>query len=110
MLGDEEKRRGLAHDTSALPGGINSAVSVATCSIPWRDLAGMPLPPKTVLDKFMTDFFTSVDWFIMVSLSTLFPRSYLDVDGLLAGLLRGKLPATVRKFDGLHSYPRGRKR
>jgi hypothetical protein len=83
MLGGQEKRRGVAHDTSALPGGINSVVSVATRSIPWRNLVGMPLPPQAVLDNVMTYFFDSVDWFIMVSLLTLFLGYYLDVDGLL---------------------------
>ena len=70
MLGGQEKRRGLSHDTSALPGG-HSAISVAARSIPWRDLVGMPLPPKTVLDTFMAHFFDSVDWFMMVLLQTL---------------------------------------
>ncbi|KAI2941479.1 transcriptional regulator family: Fungal Specific TF [Aspergillus niger] len=51
ILRGQGKRRGLSHDTSALPGGKNSAVSVATRSIPWRDLVGIPLPPKTIFHE-----------------------------------------------------------
>ncbi|KAF9893963.1 hypothetical protein FE257_008934 [Aspergillus nanangensis] len=76
MLEGQEKRRGLSHDTSALPGGMNSVVSVAARSISWRDLVGMPLPPKTVLDKFMAHFFDSVDWFTMVFHEESFRQRY----------------------------------
>ncbi|RDH31280.1 hypothetical protein BDQ94DRAFT_180368 [Aspergillus welwitschiae] len=76
MLRGQGKRRGLSHDTSALPGGMNSAVSVATRSISWRDLVGLPLPPKTVLDTFMALFFDSVDWFMMMFHEESFRQRY----------------------------------
>ncbi|KAL5355977.1 fungal-specific transcription factor domain-containing protein [Aspergillus floccosus] len=76
MLGGEEKRRGKVHDTSALPGGIHSPVSVTTRSVPWWDLAGIPLPPKTALDELMSHFFDSVDWFIMVFHEESFRQRY----------------------------------
>jgi hypothetical protein len=95
MLGGQEKCCGVAHDTSALPGGINSAVSVAICLSLWWNLAGMPLLLQTVLDNVMTYFFDSMDWFIIISLLSLFLGYYLDVDGLLAGFSRGTLPTIV---------------
>lgn len=105
MLGSQGKRRSMSHETSALPGGINSAGSVTTRLIPWRDLVGMPLPPKPVLDRFMSRFFDSVDWFMMVSLCMLFPGYYLDIDDSLVGFPPRKLPTTLRENDGLHFDP-----
>ncbi|RDH17527.1 hypothetical protein M747DRAFT_100849 [Aspergillus niger ATCC 13496] len=84
ILRGQGKRRGLSHDTSALPGGKNSAVSVATRSIPWRDLVGIPLPPKTVLDTFMAHFFDSVDWFMMIFHEESFRQRY---ENLMASAL-----------------------
>ncbi|PYH62009.1 Zn(II)2Cys6 transcription factor [Aspergillus niger CBS 101883] len=84
ILRGQGKRRGLSHDTSALPGGKNSAVSVATRSIPWRDLVGIPLPPKTVLDTFMAHFFDSVDWFMMIFHEESFRQRY---ENLMASTL-----------------------
>ncbi|KAI2895353.1 transcriptional regulator family: Fungal Specific TF [Aspergillus niger] len=84
ILRGQGKRSGLSHDTSALPGGKNSAVSVATRSIPWRDLVGIPLPPKTVLDTFMAHFFDSVDWFMMIFHEESFRQRY---ENLMASTL-----------------------
>ena len=41
----------------------------------WQDTIGLPLPPKEVLDALVDQFFSSVNWFMMVAFPILSPLS-----------------------------------
>lgn len=66
-----------AYDTSALPGGKQIEEPVPRSSRPWQDTIGFSLPPKEVLDSLIDRFFTSVNWFMMVTLLALNTAAYL---------------------------------
>ncbi|KAE8342684.1 hypothetical protein BDV24DRAFT_173678 [Aspergillus arachidicola] len=62
----DEQHQTLGYDTSALPGGKKTYSPLLHSPIPWRDGIGIQLPPRQVLDELVTQFFDSVDWFMMV--------------------------------------------
>ncbi|GMG33006.1 unnamed protein product [Aspergillus oryzae] len=62
----DEQHQTLGYDTSALPGGKKTYSPLLSSPIPWRDGIGIQLPPLQVLDELVTQFFDSVDWFMMV--------------------------------------------
>ncbi|KAE8323834.1 fungal-specific transcription factor domain-containing protein [Aspergillus sergii] len=61
----DEQHQTLGYDTSALPGGKKTYSPLLSSPIPWRDGIGIQLPPRQVLDELVTQFFDSVDWFMM---------------------------------------------
>ncbi|OGM48681.1 hypothetical protein ABOM_001969 [Aspergillus bombycis] len=62
----DDQHQALEYDTSALPGGKKTYSPLASSPIPWRDAIGIELPARQVLDELVTQFFDSVDWFMMV--------------------------------------------
>ncbi|KAE8361971.1 fungal-specific transcription factor domain-containing protein [Aspergillus caelatus] len=66
MFSRDEQHQTLGYDTSALPGGKKTYSPLISSPIPWRDGIGIQLPPRQVLDELITQFFESVDWFMMV--------------------------------------------
>lgn len=62
----DEQHQTLGYDTSALPGGKKIYSPLLSSPIPWRDGIGIQLPPLQILDELVTQFFDSVDWFMMV--------------------------------------------
>ncbi|KAE8422206.1 hypothetical protein BDV36DRAFT_303394 [Aspergillus pseudocaelatus] len=66
MFSRDEQHQTLGYDTSALPGGKKTYSPLISSPIPWRDGIGIQLPPRQVLDELITQFFDSVDWFMMV--------------------------------------------
>ena len=66
MFSRDEQHQTLGYDTSALPGGRKTYSPLLSSPIPWRDGIGIQLPPRQVLDELITQFFDSVDWFMMV--------------------------------------------
>ncbi|KAE8140538.1 fungal-specific transcription factor domain-containing protein [Aspergillus pseudotamarii] len=66
MFSRDEQHQTLGYDTSALPGGKKTYSPLLSSPIPWRDGIGVQLPPRQVLNELITQFFDSVDWFMMV--------------------------------------------
>ncbi|KAE8404828.1 fungal-specific transcription factor domain-containing protein [Aspergillus pseudonomiae] len=62
----DEQHQALEYDTSALPGGRKTYSPLLSSPMPWRDAIGTELPDRQVLDELVTQFFDSVDWFMMV--------------------------------------------
>jgi hypothetical protein len=66
MFSRIDQQHDIEYDTSALPGGKKPASPFLSSPTPWRDTIGIQLPEKDVLDALITQFFDSVDWFMMV--------------------------------------------
>ncbi|KAB8233898.1 Zn(II)2Cys6 transcription factor [Aspergillus alliaceus] len=66
MFSRIDQQYDIEYDTSALPGGKKPASPFLSSPTPWRDTIGIQLPEKDVLDALITQFFDSVDWFMMV--------------------------------------------
>lgn len=57
----------LNQDTSAIPGGNKTIAWDALGRRHWRQIVKTPLPDDATLEGYVDKFFTSVDWFMMVS-------------------------------------------
>ncbi|QMW30613.1 hypothetical protein G4B84_005994 [Aspergillus flavus NRRL3357] len=75
----DEQHQTLGYDTSALPGGKKTYSPLLSSPIPWRDGIGIQLPPLQILDELVTQFFDSVDWFMMVFHEGSFRQRYASL-------------------------------
>ncbi|KAE8378968.1 fungal-specific transcription factor domain-containing protein [Aspergillus bertholletiae] len=79
----DDQHQALGYDTSALPGGKKAYSPLITNLTPWREVIGVQLPAQPVLDELVTQFFDSVDWFMMVFHEGSFRQRY---DKLIASV------------------------
>lgn len=61
--------RELGEDTSALPGG-NKITHPDTTRRHWKQIIGIEMPENDILEELAEEFFDTVDWFMMVSLTS----------------------------------------
>lgn len=61
--------RELGEDTSALPGG-NKITHSNAARRHWRQILGIEMPQNDILEELAEEFFATVDWFMMVSLTS----------------------------------------
>lgn len=67
MFSGQKMAVSVCSDTSALPGGKKFQDPSFLQRIPWRDAVGISLPSKNYLDHLVDTFFSTVDWFMMVT-------------------------------------------
>lgn len=61
--------RELGEDTSALPGG-NKITHSNAARRHWKQILNIEIPEIDVLEELAEEFFDTVDWFMMVSLTS----------------------------------------